>query len=91
MDQASLKKLYAWFDQMIELAPDEEQRALQVLRQKQEPLILHLECLLANARKHTTTTAAFGINDLVHAAELANNSEALNVSLSQLSKELKLD
>jgi serine/threonine protein kinase len=91
MDQASLKKLYAWFDQMIELEPEEEQRALQDLRQRQEPLILHLECLLASARKHTTTTAAFGINDLVHAAEIANNSESLTVSLSQLSKELNLD
>ena len=91
MDQASLKKLYAWFDQMIELDPEAEQRELQSLRQKQEPLILHLECLLASARKHTTTTSAFVINDLVHAAELANNAESVTDSLSRLSQELNLD
>lgn len=91
MDPASLKKLYQWFDQLIELPPDEEQRELQSLRQKQEPLVLHLECLLASARKHTNTTAAFDIDDLVDAAELMDHSESLADSINQLSGELTLD
>ena len=91
MDQASLKKVYEWFDRLIDLSPDVESQELQSLRERQEPWVLHLECLLASARKNTNTTVAFGIKDLVTAARIASDAEALSDSLDQLAKELKVD
>ena len=90
MDQASLKKVYEWFDRLIDLSPDVESQELQSLRERQEPWVLHLECLLASARKNTNTTVAFGIKDLVTAARIASDAEALSDSLDQLAKELKV-
>jgi len=91
MDQASLKKLYAWFDQLIDLSPEDEAKQLHALRQHREPLVLHPECLLASARKNTNTTAAFGIDDLVSAAEITQSSDSMADNLDQLAHELQLD
>ena len=91
MDQASLKKLYAWFDQFIDLPADKEALALKTLREQNEPLVLHLECLLASARKNTNTSAAFGISDILDAAEQSNLTDDLTSNIDQLSKELHCD
>jgi serine/threonine protein kinase len=91
MDPASLKKLYQWFDRLIELPIEEEAKELRKLREEHEPIVLHLECLLASARKHTNTSTAFGIDDLIDAAQQSDQSDSLSDGIDQLSKELRFD
>ena len=91
MDPASLKKLYYWFDRLIELPIDEEAKELRLLREQHEPIVLHLECLLASARKNTNTSTAFGIDDLIDAAQQTDQSDSLSDGIDQLSKELHFD
>ena len=90
MDLTSIKKLYEWFEKLIELSPEQEARELQALREQKESLVLHLECLLASARKNTSTSVAFGIEDLLDAAK-QTESDDLSSDIEQLSNELRCD
>lgn len=91
MDQESLQKLYRWFEQLIELPPDQESLALQSLRKDHPSLVLHLECLLASARNATRTSAAFDVHDILDAAQQASRSEDLSQNIEQLARELQCD
>jgi len=91
MDQESLQKLYGWFEQLIDLPPEQESLALQSLRKDHPSLVLHLECLLANARNATRTSAAFDVHDILDAAQQANRSEDLSQNIEQLARELQCD
>jgi serine/threonine protein kinase len=91
MDQDTLQKLYGWFEQLIELPPDEESLALRSLRKDHPTLVLHLECLLASARNATRTSAAFDVQDILDAAQQTSRSDDLSQNIEQLARELQCD
>ena len=91
MDQDTLQKLYGWFEQLIELPPDQESFALRSLRKDHPTLVLHLECLLASARNATRTSAAFDVQDILDAAQQTSRSDDLSQNIEQLARELQCD